>query len=304
MKSKYTQFSKMKWLDEEIERNKKSEGRNICSDSYYGILLTIRTAQENGTISDDLYSKVNSWFGRVAPEIGYYTANIHYDLFRNYESTEDIESRMLHFLDKADKTVLKNDSWFEINFKSELRYLMRQRYNIVNEGDDKFFFEKYGNEVEKKLFNEYETLTNRGRPIIYEILIKYYDQSKRKLELLSISFEKFGYSNVPLGRDGRVYSKKSDGRYKTIDIKRTDKYYDSIYALIKHFNKNNNLNRKEYDKFLSVMVKTYYEEEYYSFINEDMSSFIFSLSNIVLNEFNDIYRLDFLVPKKETKNEA
>lgn len=149
----------MQWLDQLIEEHKKSPGRNICSDYYYKTLLSIKKAQENGTITDELYSKFNHWFGTITPEEGYYNSNIHYDLFENTEPIESIENRMIHFLEKSDKAVLKNVSWFKWNFLIELRTFMSKRHELSNEGDDEFFFNKYGNKIEKELFNEYKMLT-------------------------------------------------------------------------------------------------------------------------------------------------
>jgi hypothetical protein len=288
----------MEWLDEEIEQYEASDGRNICSDSYYGKLLEIRTAQQNGTINDELYAKLNYWFGTVSPERGYYYANIHYDIFRNNESIEDIEDRMIHFLDRSDKIILKNDDWFEFNFLSELRYFISERREIRNGGDDCDFFNKYGNDIEKYLYEEYKKITERNRPIISEINIKYFNQQKRKLEILSISFDKFGFLNVPLGSDGRIFSKKSNEKYKRIDIKKTDSYFDSIYKMLINSEHKTKLIRKEHDEFLSIVVETCSCDENYDFIGVNMYSLINLLSDLLSKEFNEVYFLDFLKPKK------
>lgn len=158
MKTKFKQYSKMSWLNKAIEKNEKSPGRNESSDYYYKTLLEIKTSQEIGTISDELYTKLNSWKGKVSPEKGYYTSNIHYDLFSDDEEIEDIEKRILHFLATANKNVLRNSSLFKIEFISDFRYFMRHRYNIIFNGDDEIFFEKYGNDLEKKIFNEYKAI--------------------------------------------------------------------------------------------------------------------------------------------------
>ena len=163
MKSKFSLFSSMEWLDQLIEQNKKSPGRNICSDYYYKTLLSIKKAQENGTITDELYSRFNHWFGIISPEEGYYNSNIHYDLWDGKESIESIENRIIHFLEKSDKTVLKNAEWFKWNFLIDLRCFMRKRYDIKDKADDddEFFFNKYGNKIAKELFNEYKMLTGK-----------------------------------------------------------------------------------------------------------------------------------------------
>ncbi len=158
METKFKQYSKMNWLKEAIEKDEKSPDRNEFSDYYYKILLEIKTSQENGTITDELYAKLNSWKGIVSPERGYYTSNIHYDLFSDDEAVEDTEKRILHFFATADRKVLKNNSWFKSLFISDFRYFMSHRYNISFKGDDETFFEKYGNDLEKKIFNEYKAI--------------------------------------------------------------------------------------------------------------------------------------------------
>lgn len=158
METKFKQYSKMNWLNKEIERHENSSGRNEFSDYYYKILLEIKTSQEKGTISDELYAKLNSWKGIVSPERGYYMSNINYDLFSDVEAIEDTEKRILHFFAVANKNVLRNNSWFKSLFISDFRYFMRHRYNIIDTVDDETFFEKYGNDLEKKIFNEYKAI--------------------------------------------------------------------------------------------------------------------------------------------------
>ena len=158
MASKFSLFSKMNWLDEKIKINQLSEGRNANSDLYYATLLAIKNAQNNGTITDELYTKLRSFYGNNSPEEGYYYANIHYDLFYENEIKEDIEERMIHFFKYADKMTLKNSTWFTLNFKQELRYFMSHRYGVNNDEEDEIFFTKYANKIEKYLFDEYKTI--------------------------------------------------------------------------------------------------------------------------------------------------
>lgn len=147
MKSKFTMYSNMEWLDEVIARS------GVYND-YYKTLKEIKKAQKDGSITDELYSRLCSTCGLSSSERGYYNSNIHYDLFYNYDSLERIESRMLHFLDNADQAVLRNDKFFELNLINELRYFMSERYNIPNSGSNSSYFEKYGNDVEKEIFNK------------------------------------------------------------------------------------------------------------------------------------------------------
>jgi len=160
MNTKYSNFSEMKWLDEEIERNEKSPGRNKRSDFYYKTLLEIRTAQRNGTITDELYSKLNSRFVIVPPEEGYYLANIHYECFSDYETLEIIENRMIEYLATSDLDVLKNNQPFRNLFLNDLRVLMISRKNINEYLDDEAFFKKFGSDIEQTIISKYSEILN------------------------------------------------------------------------------------------------------------------------------------------------
>lgn len=94
----FKEFSKMEWLDDELENHKRSValyGKNEKSEAYYNALKEIHDAQNNGTISDDLYLKLcikrkyKKYFSCTT--YCYYLANIHYDCFYNYESIESIK---------------------------------------------------------------------------------------------------------------------------------------------------------------------------------------------------------------------
>lgn len=150
----------MKWLDEELERNEKSPGRNPRSDFYYKTLLEIRTAQRNGTITDELYSKLNSRFSVVPPEEGYYLANIHYECFSDYETLEIIENRMIEYLDVSDLDVLKNNQPFRNLFLNDLRVLMIQRKDIHDCLKDDTFYKKYGSELELEIVKRHQEIIN------------------------------------------------------------------------------------------------------------------------------------------------
>lgn len=111
----FKEFSKMEWLDDELENHKRSValyGKNEKSDAYYKALKEIRDAQNDGTISDDIYPKLcikrkfKKYFSCIT--YCYYLANIHYDCFYSYESIESIEKRMLYFLKTADKNEFYN----------------------------------------------------------------------------------------------------------------------------------------------------------------------------------------------------
>ena len=108
-------FSKMEWLDEEIERNSKSEGRNNKSDFYYKNLSEIREKQRKGIIPLDEYKNVGR---QESIEYGYYIANIHYELFKyNMDNKDILEDRIIFFLQNAHDEIFESkDSWFRLNF--------------------------------------------------------------------------------------------------------------------------------------------------------------------------------------------
>ncbi len=131
MRTKFDLFSKMEWLDKEIERNRISEGRNPSSDYCHESLLKIKKAQKGGSITNDLYMSLCVSRGTGSSEQGYYYANIHYDVFEDYESPDEIEQRVIRFLDKTDRTILKKEDWFRLNFVYDLRKLIARRYNDI-----------------------------------------------------------------------------------------------------------------------------------------------------------------------------
>lgn len=143
-------FSKMEWLDEEILRNSKSEGRNTKSDFYYKNLSIIKEKQEKGVIPFDEYKKVG---GYDSIEYGFYIANIHYDLFI-YDKTKknDLEDRIIFFLQNANEELFKYEtSWFRLNFYIEYSHYLRQIYKT--EDDLEHFVYELNNEREKAIYD-------------------------------------------------------------------------------------------------------------------------------------------------------
>jgi len=286
MATKYKLFSKMSWLDEEIKRNEISIGRNSNSDFYYSILLDIRNAQEDGTIEDDLYSRLSSWMANVPPEEGYYYSNIHYDLYEDSESTDSIEDRILHFLDVSDPIVLKNSSRFELNFIGDLRYFMSQRYNLINDGDNDFFFNEYGNLKERKIYKRYKNIINRDRPIIYGICLDFYDLTKRVLNRCDIKDYSVSSFKIKIGKDGRKYKKSAIAKYKDIDIHQADYLFDSIYKLTNETQYVNKIDFKNCNSYLEVKIKTIDGEIKYLFEGNEFDKIKEEFSNDLLVIFN------------------
>ncbi len=154
----------MKWFDKDIKYYRSNGNLNPFTDNYYGYLLKIKKAQEYKTISDELFTSFSRFkYGLESPEWGYYTSNIHYDIYNEFESVPTIEKRIIDFLDKADKTVLKNEAWFyEQSFVYDLRSLVIRRYggikNIPFGITNDELVRKYGNEIEKEIYKAWKKI--------------------------------------------------------------------------------------------------------------------------------------------------
>ena len=134
-------FSKMSWLDEEIARNLASPGRNERSDRYYAVLQTIKDKQSKGEIpSDEDYLALGGIRKNRAHcqnvEYGYYTANIHYDLFHYDPSDKDsLEDRILYFIEHQDLDKYAKDNFF-LNFPADFSNYLSHLYKIDISGHD------------------------------------------------------------------------------------------------------------------------------------------------------------------------
>lgn len=124
----------MLFLDPEIERNRQSGG-NKNSDHYYESLLHIRDVQNSGRVpTDEEYAAVSSFKLYNCPELGFYNANIHYYLFdsnpeyrKDADYRDELNRRILAFLDAADPANLLKQLWFPLNFPLDyLRFLEDQ----------------------------------------------------------------------------------------------------------------------------------------------------------------------------------
>lgn len=143
-------FSKMDWLKEELSRYQKSEGKNERSDKYYSTLKTIKSKQDRNQIpTDEEYISLgkirkNRAFLHTV-EYGYYTANIHYDLFRCDPSEKDqLEERILYFIDHADKNddeMTEEYGWFLLNFPSDFLWYLMHVYKKDESDLDKLSFD-------------------------------------------------------------------------------------------------------------------------------------------------------------------
>ena len=177
-------FSPMAWLDEEIERNETSSGRSERSDRYYAVLKTIKDKQRRGEIpSDEDYLALGGIRKNRAHcqniEYGYYTANIHYDLFRFDPSDKDsLEDRILYFIEHAELDENAKDNFFlsfPANFSRYLSHMYKaDKSSQNNEGilgksrEDKLsrlcnafymrglvdMIERYGNDKEKLILGK------------------------------------------------------------------------------------------------------------------------------------------------------
>ena len=169
-------FSKMEWLDEEIEKYRKSEEKNKKSNTYYKNLIDIREKQRNGIIPFDEYKNVGVL---ESIEYGYYMANIHYELFKyNIENKDVLEDRIIFFLQNArDEIFESEDSWFRLNFYLDYSGYLREIYHSDENWQrlEDYVYE-YKNEKEK---------------LIYDILWKKYMKSEYINERInSIYFSK------------------------------------------------------------------------------------------------------------------
>ena len=172
-------FSPMAWLDEEIARNQASPGRNERSDRYYAALETIKDKQSRGEIPSDedylaLGGNRKNRAHRQNIEYGYYTANIHYDLFHYDPSDKDsLEDRILYFIEHAELGENAKDNFFlsfPANFSSYLSHIYKadkptrdSRETLDKSREDKLsrlynanymrglvdMIERYGNDKEK-----------------------------------------------------------------------------------------------------------------------------------------------------------
>lgn len=155
MKTRFVQFSEMKWLDE--------EEINEYNKVYMNALLNVRKAQQNGTITDDLYKTVCRYEEGVSVEKGYYIANLHYDLYKACETHsgyELLEKRILYFLNKCDKESLLRDCCSL--FKGDFRYLLIEKYNLhrdeIWDKTNSYIVDKFCNASEKNIWNKFLSL--------------------------------------------------------------------------------------------------------------------------------------------------
>ena len=166
----------MEWLDEEIEKYRKSEEKNKKSNTYYKNLIDIREKQRNGIIPFDEYKNVGVL---ESIEYGYYMANINYELFKyNIENKDVLEDRIIFFLQNARDDIFESeDSWFRLNFYLDYSGYLREIYHSDENWQrlEDYVYE-YKNEKEK---------------LIYDILWKKYMKSEYINERInSIYFSK------------------------------------------------------------------------------------------------------------------
>lgn len=159
----YSKFSKMEWLDKEIERNAASPGRNEYSDWYYSTLEKIRESQEDGTIDDIQYALLGAWSVKAAIAYGYYTANIHYDLYQSSTDIDELEDRIISFIEITDPEVLRDGSWFTLNFMTNFRsfLILKGRKNLENM-DFNEWIEEQGSEKEKRILNMHSRIAGNN----------------------------------------------------------------------------------------------------------------------------------------------
>ena len=127
-------FPSMFFIEGVIEHDKQS-GDSSNSNHYYKELLHIRDIQNSGRVPKDKeYAAISSFKPYNSPELGFYNANIHYYLFESnseYQKSaayrEDLNRRILAFLDAADPDNLLKQLWFPLNFPLDyLRFLEDQ----------------------------------------------------------------------------------------------------------------------------------------------------------------------------------
>ena len=105
------------------------------TDHYYESLLHIRDVQNSGRVpTDEEYAAVSSFKSYNCPELGFYNANIHYYLFdsnpefrKEADYRDELNRRILAFLDAAEPENLLKSLWFPLNFPLEyIRFLENQ----------------------------------------------------------------------------------------------------------------------------------------------------------------------------------
>lgn len=160
------------------------------------------------------------------------------------------------------------------------------------------FFDKYANELEKEIVDKFLSITRKNRPVIREMYIKKYNLLTKKMELLSIGFDKFGYLSAPMGKDGRIYMKKFDGRWKKPAIETIDSIFDNVYPAINKEASIIDFDKNEYKEYLEVYIETSKGFERYYFIDEAMDDFVEKLSDVVDDQFDEVHYLDFLKVRK------
>lgn len=159
MSLRYNLFSKMKWLDAEINRNETSPGRNRYSDWYYSTLVRIKKAQEDFDICDDLYIEFTGSKEDDGIAYGYYHANIHYDLFFDLEDKEVLEDRIIDFLKKTPAQNISSCSWFRPNFMfCFIGYLSKIVYKTEWKNPVDGWVVKTGNEKEIRIVNLFKEM--------------------------------------------------------------------------------------------------------------------------------------------------
>ena len=175
-------FSKMTWLKEELEYHENSKGKNEKSYAYYDALKRIYKKQQSNQIpSDEEYMKLGIDRKSLnTVEYGYYTSNIHYDLFE-YEIDEKdlLEDRILFFLNSADKKEISNEEgWFLLNFPLNFRNYLLNIYE-VDKKDLKKKKHKDINELSfdidkdlNELFTVIDNIGNEKERLIFDELIK------------------------------------------------------------------------------------------------------------------------------------
>lgn len=180
-------FSPMAWLDEEIARSQTSSGRNETSDRYYAALQTIKDKQSRGEIpSDEDYLALGGIRKNRAHcqniEYGYYTANIHYDLFHYDPSDKDsLEDRILYFIEHAELDENAKDNFF-LNFPANFsRYLSHMYKADKPSQNNEGILDKSREDKLSRLYNAFymrglvDIIENYGNDKEKLILVKLFD---------------------------------------------------------------------------------------------------------------------------------
>ena len=157
-------FSEMKWLDELIKE------RNREYNFYYDNLIKIKNKQNIGIIPYDEYKVVGRRRRALSNvEYGYYMSNIHYDLYYLIDSDE-LEKRIIWFLDNACDETFEKDSWFMLNFPYDFNQYIRNIYykKLDKETYDLYFnnmsieeiIDEIGTEKEKIIIDRIKHINN------------------------------------------------------------------------------------------------------------------------------------------------